>query len=141
MNWELNINDSTARGARQFDLSPVICNLYSLQLSPEVAHFGDGELFAKRIVTGADLAGGCNFIDYVEIPPGVSIGDHRHADTEEEFYLFLSGAGLMRLEDDVFEVAAGDLVRNKPNGLHGLTNNGPELIRLFVFELAVRRTR
>ncbi|MGQ4619740.1 cupin domain-containing protein [Nocardia sp. R7R-8] len=105
-----------------------------------MAHFGDGEVLAKRIVTGADLAGGCNFIDYVEIPPGVSIGDHRHTEAEEEFYLFLSGAGLMRLEDDVFEVAAGDLVRNKPNGLHGLTNNGPEIIRLFVFELAVRST-
>ena len=134
------MNEPTVTVASEHRMSQLVCNLYSLQLSPEVAHSGHGEVLAKRIVTGPDLAGPCNFIDYVEIPPGVSIGEHRHTEHEEEFYLFLSGTGLMRLEDHVFEVVAGDLVRNMPKGLHGLTNTGSEVIRLFVFELAVGAT-
>lgn len=42
----------------------------------------------------------------------------------------------MRLDDAEFQVTAGDFVRNKPGGFHGLKNTGPETIRLFVFELA-----
>jgi quercetin dioxygenase-like cupin family protein len=93
---------------------------------------------AARIAQQVDLRGGCNFIDYVELPPGTSIGDHRHSPTEEEFYLVLDGTGLMRLEADTFPVTAGDLVRNPPGGLHGMTNTDRQaLLRLFVFELAV----
>lgn len=111
------------------------CNLFRLALRPESAHAGQGLVDAVRIATRADLAGPCSFIDYAEVPPGCSIGDHRHADDEEEFYLVLSGRATMRLEDDTFPVGPGDLIRNPPGGLHGLSNSGNERVRLFIFEL------
>jgi mannose-6-phosphate isomerase-like protein (cupin superfamily) len=113
------------------------CNIFTLPLRPEVAHDGVGHIAATRIVTGEDLAGACAFIDYVELPPGTSIGDHRHGADEEEFYLVLGGTGVMRLDDETFEVTAGDLVRNRPGGLHGLVSTGPDPLRLFVFEVEV----
>jgi 2-deoxy-scyllo-inosamine dehydrogenase (SAM-dependent) len=115
-----------------------VSHLFSEGLHRQVAHEGEGEIEAVRIVTAADLVGGCNFIDYVELPPGTSVGDHEHALDEEEFYLVLSGSGVMRLGDDCFPVGPGDLVRNPPGGLHGLVNTGPSTLKLFVFELSVR---
>jgi mannose-6-phosphate isomerase-like protein (cupin superfamily) len=115
------------------------CNLYTLPLGPEHAHEGTGLINSVRIAAAERLAGACEWIDYAELPPGTSIGDHRHPAHEEEYYLVLGGTGLMRLEDDTFPVGAGDLVRNPGGGLHGLTNTGDDALRLFVFALALRQ--
>ena len=112
------------------------CNIFALPLTEEIAHGGVGTIRAKRFVTKESISGGCNFIDYVEVPPGTSIGEHRHTDDEEEFYLVLAGRGEMRVENQLLPVKTGDLVRNSPGGLHGLTNIGDEVIRLFIFELS-----
>lgn len=114
-----------------------LCNIFSLSLHPEVAHEGEGMVDAVRIFRRGDLAGSCDFVDYVELPPGTSIGDHRHRDDEEEFYLVLSGSGILRLEEETSVVKAGDLARNRPGGLHGLRNTGTEVLRLFVFQVPV----
>lgn len=114
------------------------CNVFSLPLREEIAHDGWGWIGAVRIAAGDQLAGACEFIDYAELPPGTSIGDHRHPADEEEFYLVLSGAGTMRLEDETVPVVAGDLVRNPAGGLHGLVNTGARPLRLFVFAFTLR---
>ena len=113
------------------------CNLQELPLVQVVAHGGDGRIRFARIADAAALTGGCNFIDYAELPPGTSIGRHRHAGDEEEFYLVLEGAGSMWRDGESFEVRAGDLIRNAPGGEHGLRNTGDVPLRLFVFELRV----
>jgi len=103
------------------------------------AHGGEGRIRFARIADAAALAGGCNFIDYAEVPPGASIGLHRHAEDEEELYLVLDGEGQMWRDGNSFAVRPGDLVRNPPGGEHGLRNTGETPIRLFVFELRVAR--
>lgn len=113
------------------------CNLFELALEPVCAHDGKGDIFFHRVAIHADLDGRCNFIDYAEVPQGCTIGQHRHGLNEEEFYLVLSGEGEMAKDGDIFRVRAGDLVRNRPGGTHGLRNIGAETLRLFVFELSV----
>jgi mannose-6-phosphate isomerase-like protein (cupin superfamily) len=113
------------------------CNLRELPLDEVQAHAGEGRIRFARIAGTGDLAGGCNFIDYAEIPPGASIGRHRHGDDEEELYLVLEGEGVMVRNGESFAVRAGDLVRNPPGGEHGLRNTGAAPIRLFVFELRI----
>ena len=115
------------------------CNLRDLALADVCAHGGDGRIRFARIGDAAAFAGGCNFIDYAELPPGASIGRHRHATDEEELYLVLEGAGEMWRDGERFTVREGDLVRNAPGGEHGLTNPGPGVLRLFVIELRVAR--
>jgi mannose-6-phosphate isomerase-like protein (cupin superfamily) len=51
--------------------------------------------------------------------------EHYHR-TTEEVYLFLSGAGRMRLGDEEAEVRAGDTVVIPPGTKHKLWNKGPE---------------
>jgi mannose-6-phosphate isomerase-like protein (cupin superfamily) len=120
-------------------VSFVRCNLDDLPLSEVVAHGGEGALRFARIADAAAFAGGCNFIDYAELPPGVSIGRHRHASDEEELYLVLEGRGEMWRDGERFAVRTGDLVRNAPGGEHGLRNVGAGVLRLFVIELRAGR--
>jgi mannose-6-phosphate isomerase-like protein (cupin superfamily) len=125
------------------DLEPrstlVRCNLSELPLSLVRAHGGDGEIRFARVAAADAFAGGCHFIDYAELPPGASIGRHRHADDEEELYLVLAGAGTMWRDGEQFAVATGDLIRNRPGGEHGLCNTGTQPLRLFVIELRATR--
>lgn len=113
------------------------CNIFSLELEPEVAHDGIGTVNAVRILPNSDVAGACDFVDYVELPKGTSIGDHRHGPHEEEYYLILAGTGMLRLEHETFAVSTGDLARNPPGGLHGLRNTGDAVLKLFVFQIPV----
>ena len=67
------------------------CNLFSLPLTRVQAHGSDSSIEFCRIAEGGALAGACNFIDFAVIPPGATIGRHRHAANEEEFYLVMEG--------------------------------------------------
>jgi mannose-6-phosphate isomerase-like protein (cupin superfamily) len=135
----LDMQTGTTGEPRTRDPAFVRCNLGELALSEVRAHGGDGAIRFARIAEAAAFAGGCNFIDYAELPPGASIGRHRHADDEEELYLVLEGTGAMSRDDQRFEVRAGDLVRNRPGGEHGLRNTGTGVLRLFVIELRALR--
>jgi mannose-6-phosphate isomerase-like protein (cupin superfamily) len=116
----------------------VRCNLRELPLSQVRSHGGDGEIRFARVAAADAFAGGAHFVDYAELPPGTSIGRHRHADDEEELYLVLDGTGTMWRDGEQFGVTAGDLIRNRPGGEHGLCNTGTQPLRLFVIELAAR---
>lgn len=119
------------------DPNPLLdrCNLDHLELAGVRAHGGEGQIRFARIVDRTGLLGGCNFIDLAELPPGSSIGSHTHADSEEELYLILAGTGEMTRNDEVFQVRAGDLIRNPPGGTHSLRNTGHQPLKIFVFEL------
>jgi mannose-6-phosphate isomerase-like protein (cupin superfamily) len=113
------------------------CNLDALSLSSLRAHDGEGEIRFCRIADASSMAGGCNFIDLAIVPAGATIGRHRHAATEVEFYLVLSGRARMVRNGEELLVGPGDLVRNPPSGEHELRALGPEPVRLFVFEVRV----
>jgi mannose-6-phosphate isomerase-like protein (cupin superfamily) len=114
------------------------CNLDQLELMDSQAHGGEGLIRFARIVDRSGLVGAGNFIDLAELPPGTSIGSHTHASSEEELYLVLAGTGEMSRNGEVFQVQAGDLIRNPPGGTHSLRNSGSEPLKIFVFELEVR---
>lgn len=111
------------------------CNLFDLALDEVRAHGGAGRIRFRRVLEAAQVSGPCNFVDLAVLPPGASIGRHRHAPDEEEFYLVLSGRGHLWRDGERLEVRPGDFVRNRPGGAHGLENTGTEDLTLFVFEL------
>ncbi len=113
------------------------CNLFQLEMRSVVAHEGQGFIDTCRLAAKDSLDGNCNFIDFTKMPPGTEIGLHTHADNEEEFYLIISGSGLMHNENETFEVQPGDFVRNPPGGTHSLKNTGEKDLSLFVFEVSV----
>lgn len=112
-------------------------NLHEVALEQRVAHGGTGQIAFRRLAAAEQTVGACNFIDLAVVPPGASIGRHRHGPGEEEFYLVLEGTATMWRDGERLEVRRGDLVRNPPGAEHGLHNTGDGDVVLFVFEVAV----
>ena len=110
--------------------------LQDLPLERVQAHGGEGEIDFHRVFDAAVFESPCNFVDYAEIPPGASIGLHRHGD-DEEIYLVLDGEGVMTLDGESLNVATGSVIVNRRNGSHGLRNVGVRPLRLFVVEVAL----
>jgi mannose-6-phosphate isomerase-like protein (cupin superfamily) len=114
--------------------SPVV-NLDTAPRAPKVAHDGVGRINVARPFDTDDFETGLMFVERVEIPPGTSIGIHRHGD-DEELYFILSGSGRMIVDGVEYRVGAGDLVLNRMGGSHGLLNDSDDSIELLVWQVA-----
>lgn len=59
-----------------------------------------------------------------ELHPNKSTSGHSHAG-QEEVYFFMTGSGKMELDDNTFDVSAGDIVQI-PDGAFHRVHSGPE---------------
>lgn len=100
----------------------------------QVAHGGHGEISNVFLYGREDFDTPLRFIIHAEVPPGHSIGEHRHGH-DEEVYVILSGHGRMTVNGDEREVEPGDVLLNKPGWSHGLRNTSDEPLRILVFEV------
>ena len=70
-----------------------------------------------------------------ELPPGASEGLHTHEPDEQpldELYLVLAGTGRMHVDDETYEITAGDSVLATAGTSHDLANTGPHTLRVLV---------
>jgi quercetin dioxygenase-like cupin family protein len=102
-----------------------------------VAHDGNGPIRAARVQARAAFAG-ATWVDLVEVPPGRSIGRHRHSSGDEEIYVCIDGTATMEVDGQELAIGPGDVVVNRPGGTHGLLNTGSQTLRLVVVDTAVR---
>ena len=102
-------------------------------LNEQIAHGGSRPIFARRMLTGADL--GANHVDLVIVPPGADIGVHTHAVSNQEIYIVVSGDGVMVVDGKEARVGRGHVVVNRPGGTHSLRNTGPEEMKIVVVEV------
>ncbi len=114
-----------------------IKNFYEVELEDlNNCHDGVGVLKHKELFSGEEFKSGLRFMNYTILPPGTTIGDHKH-ENDEEIYVVLEGKGIMHLDGNSFEVKSGSVIRNKPYGTHGLVNTGDSDMRVLVFEVAI----
>ncbi len=99
------------------------------------AHGAELPILSARVLERAAGAG-CLFIDLCEIPPGAGVGLHAHGPDDEEIYVVVTGTGTMSLDDAVLAVGPGDVIVNRPGGTHSLTNDGDDVLRLVVVDVA-----
>ena len=114
----------------------MIKNFY--QATPKTAdkcHGGEGTIRIVEIFK--EFATKMRHFHYTVLPPGTSIGSHKHGN-DEEFYVVLEGTGEME-EDGVKQaVGAGDVIMNVPYGRHGLVNtSSTDDLKILVFEVKV----
>jgi quercetin dioxygenase-like cupin family protein len=112
----------------------ILINVYTAPKRAVVAHGGDGLVNVVRPFVEGDFETELMFIDYVEMPPGSSIGKHRHGD-DEEVYFILESSGLMSIDGREHRVSAGDLILNVCGGEHGLSNDGEATLKLLVWQV------
>jgi quercetin dioxygenase-like cupin family protein len=85
-------------------------------------HDGQDAVMGGTVLTREQLGGGAwRFVDFWHIPPGASIGEHRH-ELGRELYFVIAGHGTMSTNDERFGVGPGDCVLNEPGDSHSLLN-------------------
>jgi len=102
----------------------------------KVSHMGGkGAVTVTPMLTPEQFYGKGRSFSRVAIPPGSSIGAHRHRGDFEAYYI-LSGTGEFHDNGQVAAVFSGDLCYTPEGFSHGITNTGKEtleLISLIVF--------
>ena len=53
-------------------------------------------------------------------------GDYHEHENKEQIYYFISGKGKMRIDDEIYEVTAGDAVHLPPRVKHGVINDSED---------------
>ncbi len=92
-------------------------NNYLLELSPEVKI--PGKVFGGAVcgATGGDFS-------FQMFQPDTETGFLHTHKTHEELYFFLSGKGEFQVDDKIFPIQEGSVVRVAPNGKRSVRNNG-----------------
>jgi mannose-6-phosphate isomerase-like protein (cupin superfamily) len=92
---------------------------------PDVLGDYPGEM---RMTAAGDLGNQQVAFTWRRMPPqtgGKGSHGHRHR-TQEEIYFVVSGTLQFKLEDEVFDIGAGNLVRVDPEVTRSVWNDGPE---------------
>ena len=84
---------------------------------------GTGDITIRHLFTKEEITARSRLCAILTLPPGASIGSHRH-DGEDEVYYVLKGTG--RLDDGHARtaVAAGDAVLTGRGETHAIANTG-----------------
>jgi len=101
------------------------------------AHGGKGSILFRRVWANDSFQTNWEFIDHCVLPPDTSIGYHQHNAIEEVYYL-VSGTGQMTVNNQTWDVRAGDAIPCTLHDSHGLYNSSSEDIVLVVFSCGSR---
>ncbi len=104
------------------------------------SHNGIGTVELYEVWQNTDFKSSIDFFDRVVVPPGSTIGFHKHA-SNEEMYIVLEGKGKMKIEDDDVIVMKGDMILNPEGGRHGLVNDSDENIDILVIQVSINDKR
>jgi mannose-6-phosphate isomerase-like protein (cupin superfamily) len=116
----------------------MINNMLKELMKPEDrCHDGIGSIHVYRAFDRKQLNEHVDHIDFVVVPPGATIGCHRHGDNTE-WYVIMAGEGEMRFQGQQIRVAPWDVIVNQPYGEHALVNNSTQDIHLVVFQQSKR---
>jgi len=89
---------------------------------------GEGTTTLVHLVDGSTMKN-ARLLSEVTLPPGASIGEHRH-DSETEYYIILEGTGLVKDNGVDTPIKAGDVVVTGDGASHSIKNSGTEPLKL-----------
>lgn len=90
---------------------------YLLELGPEIKIPG-------KVFGGAAVGATGGEFSFQSFLPGTETGFLHTHKTHEELYFFLAGSGEFQVDDKVFPVTEGSVVRVAPAGRRSVRNNG-----------------
>lgn len=96
---------------------------------------GKGTVTVQHLLNPDEMLGKGRLFARNTVPPGASIGLHRHQGDSEAYYV-IAGTGVYHDNDRKFEIGPGDLARVDDNDQHSIENTGDvplEFIALILF--------
>jgi uncharacterized cupin superfamily protein len=98
----------------------------------DACHDGQGAINCREYLGNYQKRSpGVKFVHDDEIPPGASIGLHRHTG-DEEVYVILEGEGLYSDDGREVKVRRGDVCIVRDGQSHALLNTGTTSMRIIV---------
>ncbi len=98
--------------------------------------FAHNEVQRKALVKVGESKTCVQTINYAWLEKGKGFTPHKHDDCEE-FYFFLEGEGIMKIDGREFKVKKGDFVIVEKGEWHGLKNSGEEKLVFFTVRVKV----
>ena len=86
---------------------------------------GKGSVTIRHFFKKEEIKAKCRLCSRLTLPPGASIGMHKH-ETEDELFIIESGKGIIDTGREKIKVDAGDAVLTGNGEEHALINNGSE---------------
>ena len=120
------------------DRGPALAALDTSLLDEFWAHDGLGRIRFRRLWDHDSFSGRWCFVDHCVVPPGASVGYHRH-EAVQECYVIIRGEGIMKVDGAVGKVVPGDCVPNRLGGSHGLVNGGSAPVEFINLALSLRK--
>lgn len=120
------------------DAKPVFINMRldrALLRPVDKMHGGNGAVQYRRVLRPEVFYTNWSYADHAVVPPGGSIGAHRHEGVEE-FYYVISGSGAARVNKETAEIKKGDAVPILLNDVHSFRNNSQEDLELLIIGVA-----
>jgi len=90
---------------------------------------GKGEVTIRHYFKQDEIKAGCRFCARLVLPPGASIGPHRH-ETEDEIYIIERGTGILDDGSRKIKVGPGDAVLTGNGQSHSIENTGTEPLEI-----------
>ncbi len=109
-------------------------------LKPRRHHGGRGEVLFREVWGSRDFQTNFEYLCHVLLPPGTSVGYHRH-EIVDEAYMIMNGSGRMTVDEETAEVVRGDAIPNNMGGAHGIFNHTDEDLELFVVGVSLEKGR
>ena len=101
-------------------------------------HGGEGTLLFCRLWDEHSFKTAWASIDHVVLPPGTSIGYHRHQ-TIEEIYYIISGHGRFTVNGYTWDIRPHDAVPCTLHDAHGVYNNSDNDLEFFMMTVAMKK--
>ena len=149
----MNIAVATVRGRNDaFDLSddrvgvpldskPIFINIKfdkTLLESKSGMHGGKGAVRYRRALGPEVFRSNWGYVDHMMIPPGSSLGYHRH-DLQEEIFYVLAGKGRVTIDEETADIELGDGVPVRLHEAHGIYNTTQSVLELMVIGVALEK--
>ncbi|MFW5750678.1 MAG: cupin domain-containing protein [Planctomycetota bacterium] len=96
-------------------------------------HDGIGDVLAQVLIDEDEGPRGLAFLHDLRVPPGTSIGEHRHE--HPEVYYLIAGSGELLWDGARQRIGPGHLSMVECGHSHGFVNDGSEDARIIVIGL------
>jgi mannose-6-phosphate isomerase-like protein (cupin superfamily) len=93
---------------------------------------GEGTVSITHLFEQVEFGAKVRLCAKMSLPPGTSIGEHRH-EGEDEVYLVTKGSGLLVDGETESRVSAGDAVLTGKGQSHSVLNDGDETLEIVAF--------
>jgi mannose-6-phosphate isomerase-like protein (cupin superfamily) len=103
-------------------------------------HGGKGVAQYRRALGPGDFYSNWTYVDHVVLPPGASVGTHRHQGLEEIFYV-MQGEGTAEAGSEKAPIRKGDAVPIMMDEPHALVNTGTSELEVMVVGIAMDKEK